>query len=324
MRVIIPVFKDSVSTAVIGPMDLLTKAGTYCNELKPGNKNTFFNVELASVSSNPVINKNFPIVCQRNISQIRKADLVIVPAMDGNIPEQLEENEKLVTWLTKMYKSGATLVSICTGAFLLASTGLLNGKSATTHWAAKDLFKHMFPHVKLEHENVIVDTGQIITCGGATSFLNLCIYLIEKYMGGDVANFSAKMLLIDKHSRSQNQFAIFSLQKNHSDDDILKVQDYIEKNPNRKFRLSELASMTSLADRTFMRRFKNATGNSPTEYIKRSRVEFAKRLLEKGSKSVSEVSYETGYADIDFFRKVFKQYTGLNPLEYKKKYLAYD
>jgi len=206
------------------------------------------------------------------------------------------------------------------GSFFLASTGLLKDRQCAVHWAAKNDFKAMFPDVKIIDDTIITDEKGIYTCGGGYSYLNLLLYIIEKHSGRELSILASKMFEIDIERKSQNPFMIFVGQKKHGDETVLKVQEFIENNPSAVFSVDEICDKFSVGRRTFERRFKKNTGNSLPEYMQRVKVELAKKHLETGRKTVNEIIYETGYNDIDAFRKVFKKFTDLSPIDYRKKF----
>ena len=226
----------------------------------------------------------------------------------------------MVEWISNQYKNGAEVASICTGAFLLASSGLLDGKTCSTHWAAAENFRIMFPEVNLQTDHLITDENGIYTNGGAYSFLNLVIYLIEKYYDRRTAIFCSKVFQIEMDRNSQSEFAIFTGQKRHEDEVVKKAQAYIEGNLQEKISMEHLSSIFSVGRRNFDRRFIKATGNTPVEYLQRAKIESAKKALETTRKTINEVMYEVGYSDVKAFREVFKKITGMSPLEYKGKY----
>ena len=232
----------------------------------------------------------------------------------------LPDNAALIQWIKEQYTGGAEVASICTGAFLLAATGLLEGKTCSTHWNAANDFRRMFPDIDLQVDKLIAVEDRMYTNGGAYSFLNLILFLVEKYFDRATAIYCSKVFQIEIDRTSQSPFLIFQTQKNHGDTVISKAQAYIEEHISEKFSFEELASKLATSRRNFDRRFIKATGNTPVEYLQRVKVEVAKSTLEKGQKSISEVMYDVGYADDKAFREVFKKITGLSPLEYRAKY----
>jgi transcriptional regulator GlxA family with amidase domain len=319
MKVAVLNYEGVVASSVAGPYDMFSKVKMISDNMGIKTK-TVFEVDIVN-SRNLVSDKPFNMLGNLMISNRKKYDLVIIPAMQmDRIDQTLSSEEEMIKWIKKQHEQGAEIASICMGAFLLASTGLLNGKSATTHWMGSEYFKQLFPKVKLEDDKVIIDEGRIYSSGAAFSFTSLIIYLIEKFCGREMALASSKVFMIQVHNSSQHSFSIFNLQRNHEDDNISRIQDYIEKNYDRLPAISGIAGKFNMSARTFIRKFTSTTGNTPIEYIQRVRVEAAKRLLEKGKLTVEQVCMESGYADFGFFRNIFKRLTGLKPQEYKRKY----
>jgi transcriptional regulator GlxA family with amidase domain len=299
-------------------MDLLWTAGRMGSAGEASEP--FFNLRLVSVGANPLVSPTgLQVTCHCTLDEVERTDLVIVPAFDGDVLGQLEQNRRAVPWVRAMHDQGADVASICTGAFVLAEAGLLDGKTATTHWIAQDLFRSRYPRVRILPEQIVVDHGRICTSGGATSFLTLTAYLVEKYRGAEAARTMAKVFLIDINKGPQTAYAIFRTQKNHDDPRILEAQETIERRGSRELSVAELASGVAMSTRNFIRRFKAATGNTPIEYIQRVRVESAKHVLESGSEPVDRVASRIGYEDVGAFRAVFKRVTGVSPTEYRKR-----
>lgn len=319
MKVAILNYDGVVASAVAGPYDMFSKTGMIAASLNVKTK-TVFEVDIVN-SGSLVSNMPFSMAGNSILNNRKQYDLIVVPAMHlDRIGQTMEKETALVKWIRKQYENGADIASMCTGAFLLASTGLLDGKRATTHWMGVPLFRRHFPKVILEDDKVIIDEGRIYSSAAAFSFTSLIIYLIEKFCGREMALAAAKVYMVQVHESSQHSFAIFNLQRNHEDIVIGKVQDYIDKNYEKPLVINVLAEKFNMSARTFIRKFTTLTGNTPLEYIQRVRMEAAKRLLEKGKLTVEQVCMETGYADFGFFRNIFKRLTGLTPQEYKKKY----
>lgn len=261
----------------------------------------------------------FSMQADIHFKKIRRTDLIIVPpaALDQ---QTLQRNKIFESWIRAQHQQGAEVAGLCTGAFLMAAMGLLDQKVCSTHWAAADRFRVLFPGITLAADKVITDEQGIYTNGGAYSFLNLLLYLVEKYCGREVAIYCSKIGQIDMERNSQSPFRIFSCQRQHSDKAVMEAQYFIENNITGKISVDALAKKYGLSKRNFERRFKKATANTPIEYIQRVKIEYAKKNLETGQKNVSEVMYETGYSDRKTFRTVFKKITGLPPLQYQHKY----
>ncbi len=268
----------------------------------------------------PANNGEYTIKTSRLLKDVERTDLLIIPPAFGDTEKGIAANAAAIPYFTKLHNRGASVASLCIGAFLLAETGLLNGKKCSTHWAHIEEFRQKYPEVEVRDGAIITEHDNIFSSGGASSLWNLVLYLVEKYADHETAVLIAKYFALDIGRDSQADFAIFRGQKNHHDEDIKKVQDYIEKNYTDKIMIDELADFVATGRRTFERRFKEATNNSPIEYIQRVRIEAAKRFFEASRKNVSEVMYEVGYSDTKAFRDIFKKVTGLTPIEYRNKY----
>jgi len=324
MDVCILVFKGCTSLSSIGPMDLLWTAARIGGTPGASLADPFFNIRLVSTDTNPLVSPNgLPIPCHATIREVESTDLVIVPAFDGDVVSQMQANSTAVPWVRAMHEKGADVASICTGAFVLAEAGLLDGKTATTHWIAQDLFRQRYPRVRILPDQIVVDHGRICTSGGATSFLTLTAYLVEKYRGPEAARLLSKIFLIDMNKGPQTAYAIFSTQKSHADRPILEAQEMIEHQGSGDLSIADLAARVNMSTRNFIRRFKAATGNTPIEYVQRVRIESAKHELESGSEPVDSVASMSGYEDVGSFRAVFKRVTGVSPTEYRKRYRFY-
>ena len=306
---------DSILSSIIGPYKVFTGANDYL--VKTGRK-PMFDIHLVGLNTESKLYDGlFSVHPDQMMKDVKKTDLIIIPALD---PKSLMVNQEFLPWITEQYKYGAEVASLCVGAFLLASTGLLKGKKCTTHWMAAGAFRQMFPDVELLTEKIIIDEHGIYSSGGAYSFVNLVLYLVEKYCGRDVAVFLSKVFEIEIERSSQSPFNIFMGQKDHEDEPIKKAQQYIESNVGQKISVDQLAGLFLISRRNFERRFKKATANTPVEYLQRVKIEAAKKSLESGRENINEVMYAVGYSDSKAFRTTFKKITGLSPLDYRKKY----
>lgn len=303
--------------SVAGAWEILSRANDYWQQI--GNRSKI-EICVAGFVKESVMSKGYFTVHPTDLRTVKKTDLLIIPSIFGDYAETVKKNDALIDWIGSQYKNGAEIASMCSGAFLLAATGLLEGKTCSTHWIAAAQFKEMYPNVKVAEEKIITDENGIYTNGGGYSFLNLMLYLVEKLFDRSVAIFCSKVFQIDIERTTQSQFSIFHIQKGHGDELINKAQTYIEENIDEKISFEKLASQLAISRRNFDRRFIKATGNTPVEYLQRVKVEAAKKELEKGRKSVYEVMSDVGYVDDKAFREVFKKVTGLSPLDYRSKY----
>ena len=289
--------------------------------LKSMEKPPLFNVQLVGISKETSQrNGLFTISPDVLIEDVKKTDLIIIPAIHGDPKMALEKNAAFIPWIKQQYKDGAEVVSLCIAAFFLAGTGLLDGKQCATHWTAANDFRTMFPDVNLVDDKIMTEEDGIYTSGGAYSFLNLLVYIIEKYAGRDIAILTAKAFMIDIDRISQSPFIIFQGQKTHDDEPVKKAQEFIETNFEDKITVDQLASMLALSRRNLERRFKKATANTVVEYMQRVKIEAAKMSFESSRENVNEVMYKVGYSDTKAFRTTFKKITGLSPTQYRNKY----
>jgi transcriptional regulator GlxA family with amidase domain len=317
LTIIVPDGENNLSS-IVGAYKIFTRANEYWKESR---RRELFKIELAGISKEVEFYSGlFTVKPHTNIAAITKTNLIIIPSLNHNFQKAVKGNKLLIDWIEKQYKNGAEIASICTGAFMLASTGLLDGKTCSTHWAVADSFRSMFPKVNLQTDKLITDENGIYTNGGAYSFLNLLIYLIEKYYDRQTAIFCSKVFQIEMDRHSQSAFIIFKGQKLHGDEMVKKAQAYIESKLDEKISVEHLSSMFSVVRRNFDRRFIKATGNTPLEYLQRVRIESAKKAFETTRKTINEVMYEVGYSDVKAFREVFRKITGMSPLEYRGKY----
>jgi transcriptional regulator GlxA family with amidase domain len=311
--------KGAVALSCIeGPFILFTNANNF---LAGMGKPRLFNVQTVGLTKDTVYyDRLFSVTPDASIDEVDRTNLVIIPAVNGEMDEVISMNKDFFPWIETQYKKGAEVASLCVGAFLLASTGLLRGKTCSTHWSRANDFRKMFPDVNLVSDKVITDEKGIYSSGGAHSFWNLLLYLLEKYADRETAILASKYYAIEIDRHSQSPFTIFNGQKEHEDEPVKKAQEFIENNFRDKLTVDHLASMLYLSRRNLERRFKKATSNTIIEYIQRVKIEAAKKSFETSRKNITEVMYDVGYADNKAFRNVFKKTTGLTPIEYRNKY----
>ena len=320
ISVIVPVGSSIVDT-IIAPYNMLRMANAHFTRLNRLVE-TPYTIDLVGLTLDPVVYQGlFSIHPTKSIHEVRKTDLIIVSPISGNLEQEVQNNMDFINWIkNQRIENGTELASLCKGAFLLAETGLVNGKSCATHWTAHEEFRRRYPKVNLIPEKIICEDNGIYSSGGAYSILNFTLYLIERYFGRETAIWCSKISEIEFDRMSQSEFMIFSGQKDHSDEAIIKAQTHIEQNYQEKITVTELSNLVHLNSRSFLRRFKKATSNTPLEYIQRVKIEAAKKSLEATVKTIMEIMYDVGYNDEKAFRSTFRKYTGLSPKEYQKKY----
>ncbi|RVT99839.1 helix-turn-helix domain-containing protein [Mucilaginibacter limnophilus] len=252
-----------------------------------------------------------------------KSSLVLIPAFNSeyiDISEAIKQNYGFIPWIQQQFQQGAEVGSFCTGAFLLAATGLLNGRKATTHVMATYNLAKNFPEVKVQPEDVVTHDNGVYTSGGATNTFHLLLHLVERHCGRDIAVQVAKLFAIDMDRDRQNYFATFLPSKDHADTLVAQAQQRMEELYGKASTVEEIVGDIPSSRRNFVRRFKHATGITPIEYLQRTRLEGAKKLLEKTNQSISEIMYNSGYNDVKSFRQLFKKGVGLTPKEYRDKF----
>jgi transcriptional regulator GlxA family with amidase domain len=317
ISILIPLGQASLVN-IEGSRQILTQVNTF--RLAMGKKPEF-TIQLVGLSREVRQSSGlFTISPDVVIDEVVKTDLILIPALHGDQSQALTLNQSFVPWILRQYQDGAEIASMCIGAFFLASTGLLRGRQCATHWVEASAFRRMFPEVHLVDDKILTDEEGIYTSGGAYAYLNLLLYLIEKYVGRDVAILIAKTFMIDMDRHSQSPFIMFQAQRDHTDETIRKAQEYIETHFQDRITVDQLAYTLAISRRNFERRFKKATGNTIAEYIQRVKIEAAKKNLENGQRSVNEVMYEVGYNDTKTFRETFRKITGLSPVDYRNKY----
>ena len=305
-------------SCLFGAIEVLEKA----NEFYLNNGQApFYDIQIAGVNlQQQLLNTSFSIQGLKDLQTVKKTDVIILPSYDSRDDFAIRTSREALDWVTQQYKNGAEVASLCTGAFLLAATGLLKGQSCSTHWKAENAFRSLFPQLDLATHKIITDHKGLYTAGGAQSSLNLMLYLVEKYNGREATLYCAKVLQIDVNRNSQSPFIVFEGSKEHPDNEIRSIQAYIETHIEEKVTVDFLAGRCSMNRINFSRRFKRATKISPVDYIQRIKIEAAKRSLEAGRKNVNEVMYAVGYTDVKAFRMIFKKVAGITPLEYRNKF----
>jgi transcriptional regulator GlxA family with amidase domain len=317
-HVTILITNEAVLASIVDPRIIFTGVNDF---LAAAGKPPVFNVQLVGLEKEVKLHGGlFSVHTDAVLSDIKKTDLIIIPAFGGDMRTSIKRNEEFLPWIVDQHYKGAEAASLCVGAFLLAATGLLDGKECSTHWRFANEFREVFPQITLVDDRIVTEQKGLYSSGGATSYWNLLLYLIEKHAGRDMSIMAAKMFALEIDRKSQSPFIMFNGQKTHEDEPIKKAQEFIEANITEKISVEDLALKYAIGKRHFERRFKKATNNSPLEYIQRVKIEAAKKHLESSRKNINEVMYDVGYSDTKAFRTVFKKITGLSPIEYRNKY----
>ncbi len=310
--------ESAVMEAIADPRYIFTAANQF---LQATGKPPLFQVQLVGQTREVrQLDGLFSVHPDKLLDEVEQTDLIIIPALFGDMKAAVEKNKAAIPWIIHHYQKGTEVASLCVGAFLLASTGLLNGQQCSTHWAFANEFRSAFPEVELVDGSIITEASRLYSSGGANSYWNLLLYLVEKYTDRDTAILAAKYFAIDIDRSSQASFMMFQGQKDHNDEEIKQAQEFIETNYANKLTVDQIADEFAISRRSFERRFKKSTNNTVVEYMQRVKVEAAKRSFELSRKNINEVMFDVGYTDTKAFRTVFKRITGLTPIEYRNKY----
>jgi len=320
----------SPSTMVV-PTEIFETSGSFWNALNGEEPSPRFRVTTASLDGQPVRSgDSIALTPQCALADAPKPDLVFVPSggltyrevfrQGYEIDDVIARNESVLPWLCDWAGSGVRIAGVCSGVALLAKAGLLDGRRATTHWGVAKYYMERFPAVDWQPEYLVTDAGNLCCGGGVNAAADLALYLVEKYCGREVASQSARAMLIEMPRTWQVAFAHISPRTMHADAPILDAQDWLHKHYTGEISIERLAEMVGMSPRNFARRFKEATGRTPLNYLHTLRVETAKRLLENGRLSVQEIMLEAGYEDGIFFRKLFRRHTGVSPTQYRARF----
>jgi transcriptional regulator GlxA family with amidase domain len=312
---------NCIASAIAGSIDALSVASLWWLYMKNDEGGPLFETEVVTIDGQSVTAQGgLTLTPSRAIHEIEKTDLILLPAFLPPFDIENPRIKKIIEWIKHNHENGNQIACTCTGTFLLAETGLLDGCVATTNWQFAEIFKRKYPKVDLQIEQILTEDKGLYCTGAATAFMNLCLHLIEKYGSPDLASRCAKGLLVDTDRQSQAPYVIYNFWKNHSDDQIQKAQTWMEKNYENKFSIDEVAESIGVSPRHFKRRFKSATGETPLAYLQCLRIENAKRLLERTRNTVNEITRKVGYKDINSFRRLFIKHTGLSPKNYRNKF----
>lgn len=256
---------------------------------------------------------------QDHASDDRLPNVLVIPGRLSG-PPSAREAAAFRPWLRYLHEEGTLLATSCAGSFLLAEAGLLDGRAASTHWADADEFRHRFKNVRLEIDEIIIDDGDIITAGGLMAWTDLGMRLCERIFGPQIMMQTSRFMLIDTSGREQRNYKSFEPRTDHGDDAILAVQRMLQAIDGQPVNVLQMSQEAKLEERTFLRRFKSATGFRPIEYLQNLRIEKAKELLQTTRRSVEQVAQAVGYRDMTAFRRLFRKETGLSPVDFRKRF----
>jgi len=307
MNIAIIDYPDVLKSAVYGLREMFLLANRLCAEHQFPKRFDVDIIRLDNMVEKPASGKVYTAV-------------FLPPGMESNF--YLAPLEALTNWLAAKHAEGSILCSACAGAFLIAPTGLLDGRKATTHWRLVNTLCELYPEINLNPDKIIINDGDIITAGGMMSWLDLGLELVEQLTSPHIMRQLGKLLVVDTGAREQRFYQQFSPLFTHGDDEILNAQKTLQIDYGRPVKVSALATASYLTERTFLRRFVKATGMKPSEYIQRLRVQKACDLLENTKRNFETIANEVGYEDTSACRKTFVKIMGLTPREFKKRFVG--
>jgi transcriptional regulator GlxA family with amidase domain len=326
IEVIIIAVPETAGSALYGMVDVLLAAGNIWQTLvrtKP--VDTLFRVRILSQTGEPFICGNdIPVSPELSVEQNPSAQIVILPELWLGPDEPLTGRyPELMDWIRHQHNKGASIYSACSGAVMLAETGLLNECEATSHWGYQDLFRKYYPKVRFRPEPNLAfadPAGQIVTAGGTTSWHDLAIHIISRHCCPGEALRIAKVYLLKWHGEGQLPYETLVRNNPHADSIVRNCEDWLQEHYQERTAIQRVVEKSNVPERTLKRRFKIATGSTLIEHLQNLRVEEAKRLLEERELPVDEISFAVGYEDPSFFRRLFKRLTGLTPSQYRRMF----
>jgi transcriptional regulator GlxA family with amidase domain len=308
------------STAV-GPIEVFHSAGVLWNALHGRPPAPRFRVRTASVDGRRVNSAcGLGLLPEYSIAEVKGPDIVVLAASGWPGEAPIAPAPALVPWLRRCHARGAYVAGICTGVAFLAESGILDGRQATTHWALAETARERYPKVRWLPEQFLTEDGRVFTSGGVYASIDLSLYLVEKFCGHEVAVQTAKSLLVSMPRSRQSGYSVLPLSRPHSDGAIREVEEHMQQHCAKVLSTELLAGRARMSPRTFIRRFKAATGRQPGAYLQGLRIAAAKEMLELGRMPIQNVCAKVGYEDTAFFRALFKRYTGMTPAEYRNRF----
>lgn len=326
-RITFIVYEQCMFSAVAGLIDAFSIGNSWyrqsCRNNSDGSlsKRPLFEMEIVSLKGGTVYtNGNMRIQSDRSMAEVNRSDLVLIPPHICGVDPDQREISAIIPWIVRQYRNHVRIGAICTGVSILAASGLLDGRVATTNWQIIDRFRRQFSEVILKPERILTEDSGLICTGAITAQYNLALYVIELFGSDDLARECAKVFLVDPNRNTQTPYMITAFRKNHGDREVLKTQEWMEKHYMEEFTTDKVANLAGLSSRHFKRRFKRATGENPLRYLQQLRLETAKNRLETTSDNIDEITLQVGYNDTRTFRRLFRQYTSLSPREYRDKF----
>lgn len=317
----IVILDNGFTSTAIGPMEVFYSAGRLMQLLLGEPERPRFNVRMASVDGKPVTSAyGISLVPNCALKDVEQADLVLITASHSCLLEQVPCKTLIVPWLRAAYERGSYLAGVCSGVALVAETGLLNDRRATTHWGVAEMYRQRYPRVQWQPEHFITEDAGLFCGGGVYAAIDLSLYLVEKFCGHEIALECAKSLMVTPPRSLQSGYAVAPLSRPHGDEKIKQIEYLLQSRFDQDIALETVATEHAMSPRNLLRRFKAATGHLPGEYLQLLRVTAARQLLERGRAPVQKVAAAVGYEDSAYFRGIFKRHTGMTPSEYRNRF----
>jgi len=321
LDVTVLVTEGSFASTAVAPIEIFNSAGTLWNAFQGSDGQPRFQVTIASVDGADVNSScRLGLIPHVAIEQVTHADIILLPASGLDIQDRIMRESALIPWLRTWYDRSAYIAGICTGVAFVAESGLLDGRRGTTHWATANIFRERYPQVHWCPDEFVTEDGRVLCSGGVYASVDLSLYLVEKFCGHEIALQCSKALLLSMPRLKQAGYGLIPISRPHSDDRIRAVEEYLRDNFERPLSVEYIANHFGMAERTFIRRFKGATGRLPGAYVQALRVAAAREFLERGGLPIVTICSKIGYDDIGFFRRLFKRHTGMTPSEYRSQF----
>jgi len=321
LDVTVVILDNGFMSTAIGPMEVFYSAGRLMQFLLGAHEQPRFKVRIASIDGKPVTSAyGVSLVPHCGLEDVAQTDLVLITASHSCLLERFASSTSVVPWLRAAHENGSYLAGVCSGVALIAETGLLDQRRATTHWGVAEQYRQRYPKVRWQPEHFVTEDGGLFCGGGVYAAIDLSLYLVEKFCGHEVALECAKSLMVTPPRNLQSGYAVAPLSRPHGDERIRHIEQLLQNRFDQEISMEAIAAENAMSPRNLLRRFKAATGRLPGEYVQLLRISAARQLLERGRAPVQKVAAAVGYEDSTYFRSLFKRHTGMTPSEYRNRF----
>lgn len=323
MDVTVVLVEGGAPTTAVAPVEVFSSAGVLWNTLRGETPQPRFRVRTASLNGRPVqTGFGMRLEPDCSIEEVDNTDLIVIAAVGVDLDTACRAHRALYPWMREHYERGTMIAAACAGVALIAESGLLDGRPATTHWGVVESCRHRYPSVCWQPEQILTESDRVVCAGGVYAAVDLSLYLVEKLYGHRLAMETAKALVLETPRTWQIGYSAEPPDFNHDDEVIARVQEWLFQHVHEWISIDALSARANMSSRTFVRRFKAVTGQTPNRYVQKLRVNMARHLLESDLRSVQEVCYAVGYDDVKYFRTLFKRHTGRTPRDYREQLAA--